>query len=291
MNNNLQTIIKQYSKECGRNYLPEFYSYVYTILNNLIQLDTDKNFKFTFINYLMFERTFIFFKDKYDNLQVGRLAYCQTRDENFLPIDITARTIDGTRYELIKGDYVMLYNPIPIDYLGVKLEEIANIEKVINYRRKLYKVPMIFQNKDSKILRSVKDFIKKVFQVGDEICTITNDGWDQTKIIQKIDLNIDYITDKLLDENESIKEDILEIIGIYKNTSSNRERVNETELIISNSLTTVNKLGFEDSMKELFKDIKKVLGFEYNIELNINRIFDTMKSSDEKQEIIEGGVE
>src|SRR5574344_899645 len=192
MDNNLQTIIKQYSKECGRNYLPEFYSYVYTILNNLIQLDTDKNFKFTFINYLMFERVIIFFKDKYDNLQVGRLAYCQTRDENFLPIDITARTIDGTRYELIKGDYVMLYNPIPIDYLGVKL----------------YKIPMIFQNKDTKILRNVKDFIKRVFQVDDEVCTIINDGWDQTKTIQKIDLNIDYITDKLLDENESIKEDI-----------------------------------------------------------------------------------
>mgnify|MGYP003523858633 CR=1 FL=1 len=40
--------------------------------------------------------------------------------------------------------------------------------------------------------------------------------------------------------SESLKEDILEILGIYKNTSSNRERVNEQELIIANSLTITN---------------------------------------------------
>ena len=81
------------------------------------------------------------------------------------------------------------------------------------------------------------------------------------------------------DESESIKEDILEILGIYKNTSIKRERVNESELIINNSLTTVNKLGLEDTLNDLFKDIREVLGFDNTISLNINKIFDTMQKN------------
>jgi hypothetical protein len=226
----------------------------------------------------MFERAIVFFKGKDNNLQIGRLAYCETRDENYMPIDITARTIDGTRYDLIKGEYVMLYNPIPVDYLNMKLEEMSELEKTIIYRRKLYKVPIIFKSKDSKVLRAVKDFIKKIFST-DEVCTITTSGFDTANDLNKIDLNIDYITDKLLDENESIKEDILEVLGIYKNTSLKRERVNESELIINNSLTTVNKLGLEDALNSLFNDIRAILGFDNTITLNINKIFDTMQNS------------
>lgn len=276
--NNIDTIIRQFSKECNINYIPQYYSYTYAILNNLISTNIDKNLKFVLMNYLMFERTIIFFKDKNDNLQVGRLAYCETRDENFMPIDLTARTIDGTRYDLTLGNYVILYNPIPVSYLNLKLEEMSNIEKVSIYRRKLYKVPMVFKSKDSKILRTIKDFISKVFST-DEVCTITNSGFDVANDLNKIDLNIDYITDKLMDESESIKEDILEILGIYKNTSIKRERVNESELIINNSLTTVNKLGLEDTLNDLFKDIREVLGFDYTFTLNINKIFDTMQKN------------
>lgn len=283
-NNKIDTIIKQFSKDAGINYIPYFYSYTYSILNNLIDTNISKNLKFVLINYLMFERVIIFFKDNEDNLQVGRLAYCDTRDENFLPIDITARTIDGTRYNLIEGEYVMLYNPIPVDYLHMKLEEMSNIEKTIIYRRKLYKVPIIFKSKDSKILRNIKDFIKKIFST-DEVCTITTRGFNMNEDIDKINLDIEYITDKLLDENESIKEDILEIFGIYKNTSIKRERVNESELIINNSLTTVNKLGIEDTLNSLFKEIREVLGYNYDIELNINKIFDTMQSNNKIEEV------
>ena len=150
---NIEDIIKRISKECCVNYIPQFYSYTYSILNNLIDTDMDKNLKFVFINYLMFNRAIIFFKDNNDKLQIGRLSYCETRDENFMPVDITARTIDGTRYDLIEGEYVMLYNPIPIDYLNMKLEEMSNLEKTINYRRQLYKVPVIFKSKDTKILK------------------------------------------------------------------------------------------------------------------------------------------
>ena len=199
---------------------------------------------------------------------------------NLLPIDLAARTFDGTNYNLIEGEYVIYYNPIPISYLRTKIEEISGIEKITNYLRKLYKVPVIFQSKDSKGLKAIKDFIKRIFSVEDEVCTITNDGIDLSKQINKIDLKIDYITDKLLDENESLKEDILEILGIYKNTSSNRERVNEQELIIANSLTTVNKLGLEDSLKILFNEIESVLGFKYSVDLNINKIFDVMKGDE-----------
>ena len=278
-NNGIDTIIKQFSKECNINYIPQYYSYTYSILNNLIDTNMNKNLKFVFMNYLMFERVIIFFKDKENNLQIGRLAYCETRDENFMPIDITARTIDGTRYDLTLGNYVMLFNPIPVDYLNLKLEEMSNLEKTINYRRQLYKVPVIFKSKDTKVLRAVKDFIKRVFSTN-EVCTITNgNNFDTANDLTKIDLNIDYITDKLLDENESIKEDILEIIGIYKNTSIKRERVNESELIINNSLTTVNKLGLEDALNSLFNDIREVLGFDNTISLNIDKIFDTMQKN------------
>lgn len=278
MDNRIDTIIKQFSKECGINYIPRFYNLTFSIINNLLDTNLDKNLKFVFINYLMFERAIVFFKGRDNNLQIGRLAYCETRDENYMPIDITARTIDGTRYDLIKGEYVMLYNPIPVDYLNMKLEEMSDLEKTIIYRRKLYKVPIIFKSKDSKVLRTVKEFIKKIFST-DEVCTITTQGFDSVNDLNKIDLNIDYITDNLLDENESIKEDILEILGIYKNTSLKRERVNESELIINNSLTTVNKLGLEDTLNALFKDIREVLGFDNTITLNINKIFDTMQNN------------
>lgn len=274
------TIIKQYGKRPCKEYIAEFYNYVFSTLNNLIDTDLDKNLKLVFINYLINENTIIFFKNKNDKLQIGRLSRVITRDENLLPIDLTARTFDGTMYNLIEGEYVIYYNPIPISYLRTKIEEISNIEKTTNYLRKLYKVPVIFQSKDAKGLRAIKDFIKRIFSVEDEVCTITNDGIDLTKQVQKLDLKIEYITDKLLDENESLKEDILEILGIYKNTSSNRERVNEQELIIANSLTTVNKLGLEDSLKILFNEIESVLGFKYSVDLNINKIFDVMKGDE-----------
>ena len=274
------TIIKQYGKRPNKEYIAEFYNYVFSTLNNLIDTDLDKNLKLVFISYLINENTIIFFKNKNDKLQIGRLSRVITRDENLLPIDLTARTFDGTTYNLIEGEYVIYYNPIPISYLKTKIEEISGIEKITNYLRKLYKVPVIFQSKDSKGLKAIKDFIKRIFSVDDEVCTITNDGIDLSKQINKIDLKIDYITDKLLDENESLKEDILEILGIYKNTSSNRERVNEQELIIANSLTTVNKLGLEDSLKILFNEIESVLGFKYSVDLNINKIFDVMKGDE-----------
>ena len=274
------TIIKQYGKRPNKEYIAEFYNYVFSTLNNLIDTDLDKNLKLVFISYLINENTIVFFKNKYDKLQIGRLSRVITRDENLLPIDLTARTFDGTMYNLIEGEYVIYYNPIPISYLRTKIEEISGIEKITNYLRKLYKVPVIFQSKDAKGLRAIKDFIKRIFSVDDEVCTVTNDGIDLSKQINKIDLKIDYITDKLLDENESLKEDILEILGIYKNTSSNRERVNEQELIIANSLTTVNKLGLEDSLKILFNEIESVLGFKYSVDLNINKIFDVMKGDE-----------
>ena len=275
-----ETIIKQYGKRPNKEYIAEFYNYVFSILNNLIDTDLEKNLKLVFISYLINENTIVFFKNKYGKLQIGRLSRVITRDENLLPIDLTARTFDGTMYNLIEGEYVIYYNPIPISYLRTKIEEISGIEKITNYLRKLYKVPVIFQSKDAKGLRAIKDFIKRIFSVDDEVCTITNDGIDLSKQINKIDLKIDYITDKLLDENESLKEDILEILGIYKNTSSNRERVNEQELIIANSLTTVNKLGLEDSLKILFNEIESVLGFKYSVDLNINKIFDVMKGDE-----------
>lgn len=274
------TIIKQYGKRPNKEYIAEFYNYVFSTLNNLIDTDLEKNLKLVFISYLINENTIVFFKNKYDKLQIGRLSRVITRDENLLPIDLTARTFDGTMYNLIEGEYVIYYNPIPISYLRTKIEEISGIEKITNYLRKLYKVPVIFQSKDSKGLKAIKDFIKRIFSVDDEVCTVTNDGIDLSKQINKIDLKIDYITDKLLDENESLKEDILEILGIYKNTSSNRERVNEQELIIANSLTTVNKLGLEDSLKILFNEIESVLGFKYSVDLNINKIFDAMKGDE-----------
>lgn len=274
------TIIKQYGKRPNKEYIAEFYNYVFSTLNNLIDTDLEKNLKLVFISYLINENTIIFFKNKNDKLQIGRLSRVITRDENLLPIDLAARTFDGTMYNLIEGEYVIYYNPIPISYLRTKIEEISGIEKITNYLRKLYKVPVIFQSKDSKGLKAIKDFIKRIFSVDDEVCTITNDGIDLSKQINKIDLKIDYITDKLLDENESLKEDILEILGIYKNTSSNRERVNEQELIIANSLTTVNKLGLEDSLKILFNEIESVLGFKYSVDLNINKIFDVMKGDE-----------
>lgn len=274
------TIIKQYGKRPNKEYIAEFYNYVFSTLNNLIDTDLEKNLKLVFISYLINENTIVFFKNKYDKLQIGRLSRVITRDENLLPIDLTARTFDGTTYNLIEGEYVIYYNPIPISYLRTKIEEISGIEKITNYLRKLYKVPVIFQSKDSKGLKAIKDFIKRIFSVDDEVCTVTNDGIDLSKQINKIDLKIDYITDKLLDENESLKEDILEILGIYKNTSSNRERVNEQELIIANSLTTVNKLGLEDSLKILFNEIESVLGFKYSVDLNINKIFDVMKGDE-----------
>ena len=274
------TIIKQYGKRPNKEYKAEFYNYVFSTLNNLIDTDLEKNLKLVFISYLINENTIVFFKNKYDKLQIGRLSRVITRDENLLPIDLAARTFDGTMYNLIEGEYVIYYNPIPISYLRTKIEEISGIEKITNYLRKLYKVPVIFQSKDSKGLKAIKDFIKRIFSVDDEVCTITNDGIDLSKQINKIDLKIDYITDKLLDENESLKEDILEILGIYKNTSSNRERVNEQELIIANSLTTVNKLGLEDSLKILFNEIESVLGFKYSVDLNINKIFDAMKGDE-----------
>lgn len=278
----VDTIIKQYSKKPVREYKSDFYSYVFMILNNLIKTDLDKNTKLLLISYLISERSIVFFKNEENNLQIARLSRCITRDENLLPVDISVRTLNGTNYELIKGNYVIMYNTIPIDYLKTKIEEISNIEKTTNHLRKLYKTPIIFQAHDSKPLKAIRDFIKKIFTVDeDELCVITNDGWNVEKQVQKLDLNIPYITDKLLDENESLKEDILEILGIYKNTSSTRERVNETELIVSNSLTTVNKLGLEDLLNETFKEIREKLKFDYSIELNINKIFDTMKGGAE----------
>ena len=274
-----ETIIRQYAKKAVKDYTNEFYNFFFILLNNLIDIDIDKNLKLVFINYLMFERNIVFYKDEENELQIARISRCLTRDKNLLPLDIMVRTIDGTSTELLKEEYVLMYNPIPIDYLQLKIKEIANIERIIQFLRQLYKVPVIFQSKDSKALKAIKDFISKIFSY-DEVCTVVNDGFESSKKIEKIDIRPEYITDKLLEENESLKEDILEILGIYKNTSGNRERVNETELIVSNSLTTVNKLGIENALHSLVEDINTLCKSTYTVELNINKIFSAFSKED-----------
>lgn len=272
MNN---TLINQYCKPLVKEYVDEFYQYVFTILNNLIDVDLPANDKLMFLNSLIFDRTLVAFEVD-GKVTFGRYQIPLTRDVNLMPIDIVVRTLNGNTYNLIDGKFALVYNPIPVDYLRMKISEISNIEKIINYVRKLYKVPFIFKSKDSKIVKSIKEYIQKIFDY-DSICEVVSANKFNDDDLTKIDTKIDYITDKLLDENESLKEDILEIFGIYKNTSGNRERVNESELIISNSLTTINKLGLESTLKTFFDDINNKFGTKYTFTLNINKLFDNFE--------------
>ncbi len=277
---NFDTLIKQFMKKAPKDLRFEFFEYCFIIINNLLDTNLPKNKKLILVNYLMQEKCIIFFKNESGDIEVGRFGRALTYDNNRLPIDVQARTLNGNSYSLLEGEYVMMYNPIPITYLHLKLDEMAKIERVVNYRRDLYKVPMVFRGKSTAIA-SIKKFIENLFTNTNEVCTVVDDSALKDDQLKILDVNVEYITDKLLDENESIKEDILEILGIYKNTSGNRERVNETELMVANSNTSVNKLGLEQNLKEVFKEIKDVLGFEYNIELNINKVFDMTKGSEE----------
>ena len=74
------TIIKQYGKRPNKEYIAEFYNYVFSTLNNLIDTDLEKNLKLVFISYLINENTIVFFKNKHDKLQIGRLSRVITRD-------------------------------------------------------------------------------------------------------------------------------------------------------------------------------------------------------------------
>ena len=275
-----QTIIRQFSKDIkiSENLL-EFYEMVFHILYSLIDTNMPINMKLMFVSHLLSVNGLLFYKNVKGDLVNGRVSRYLTYDSNRMPIDIAGITEDGVITNLIPSEYVLYYNPIPLNYLNLKIREISEIEKIIRYRRKLYKVPVIFKSKDAKILRSIKTFIRNIFDV-DNICTVTPDKAFTLDQLEKIDLKIDYITDKLLDENESLKEDILEILGIYKNTSTQRERVNETELIINNSLTTVNKLGLEDTLKNLIRDVNEKFKTNYYINLNINKIFNETNRND-----------
>ena len=62
------TIIKQYGKRPNKEYIAEFYNYVFSTLNNLIDTDLEKNLKLVFISYLINENTIVFFKNKHDKL-------------------------------------------------------------------------------------------------------------------------------------------------------------------------------------------------------------------------------
>lgn len=277
---NYDSLIKQLMKKAPKDLGFEFFEYCFSIINNLIDTDIPKNRKLMLVAYLMNIKCLIFFKNEDNELVIGRYGRALTYDEDRLPIDVQARTLNGNSYSLLKGEYVMMYNPIPVAYLHLKLEEMAKNERVTNYRRDLYKVPMIFRGKSTAIA-SIKKFIENLFKNTNEVCTVVDDSALKDDQLKVLDVNVEYITDKLLDENESIKEDILEILGIYKNTSGNRERVNETELMVANSNTSVNKLGLEETLKNTFKEIKDVLGLDYKIDLNINKVFDMTKGSDE----------
>lgn len=271
-----ETFIKQFGVNPIRDFTFEYNEYVYSIINNLIDTDIPKNKKLIFIMYLMCEKSIVFFNDEEGNFEIGKLARPLTYDKNRLPVDISIHTLNGDVFNRKLGEYVMMYNPIPISYLWLKIAEMAKIERVIDYRRKLYKVPIVFKGK-AALVDKIKKFINKLFYDTDEVCTLTNKNSFTEEDLTKIDLDIEYITDKLLDESESIKEDILEILGIYKNTSGNRERVNETELMVANSNTTISKLGFEDTLDTTFNEISEVLKHDFRISLNINKVFDIKK--------------
>ena len=273
------TLIRQFMKKAPKDLSFEYYEYVFSIISNLIDTDLPKNKKFMFVNELMFERCIVAFNDDEGNFEIGNYSRALTRDRNLLPEEISIRTLNGDLFNRRVGDYVMMYNPIPVRYLGLKIEEMAKIEDITNYRRKLYKSPIVFKGSNASALESIKRFIANIFFNTDDVCTVVNKGTFNSDDLEKIDLNIEYITDKLLDESESIKEDILEILGIYKNTSGNRERVNETELIIANSNTSISKLGLEDSLKNFFSEISETLGHDYKFSLNIDKIFE-MKGED-----------
>lgn len=277
------TIIKQYLKAPKiKDNLLEFYEMVFSILYNLIDTNMPLNMKLIFVSNLLSVNSLLFYKNKKDELVCGRLSRVVTYDSNCMPIDIIGQTSDGEITSLIPSNYVLSYNPLPLSYLNMKITEIAEVEKTIRCLRKYYKSPVIFSASDSKNLRAIEQFLSNVFST-DKPCTIVQKGFNVEEALKTIELKTNYITDKLMDENESLKEDILECLGIYKNTSSNRERVNETELIINNSLTTVNKLGLEDTLSNLINDVNKKFGTDYYIKLNIDKVFDGMKGSDNNE--------
>jgi len=286
MNRNGQpTYLKNFLKIRGcKTYNSEFFSYFFTTINNLINSNMPDYLKIPFIDFLLFCKTIVFFKNDDDKLSIGTLSRVITSDDNFMPFDIQIRTLKGKVYNRTEGDYVLMYNTLPTDYLSMKIIEIAKVEKLITFLRNYYKMPVILTVDDSKAKSSIDDLIKKLFSDDEEDLVITiqravESGFKDSDL-KSIDLKINYITDKLLDENEALKEDILETLGIYKNTSSNRERVNESELMIANSHTTVNKLGFENNLKKTIDKVNEKYETEYNINLNINKVFDIKNGSD-----------
>jgi len=259
----------------------EFYEFIFKVINNLIETNLNFKDKIMFINLLLFSQTVIVFKNNSGNIVFGSLAKVLTFNEYRMPKDITARTLNGDFTNLFENEYVMMYNPLPVNYLRLKIDEISKIEKVISYRRKLYKMPIVFLAESSKDILKINTALDKIFSI-DEVVSIQNSGFNLKEKLIPIELNIEYITDKLLNENESLKEDILEVIGIYKNTSINRERVNESELIVNNSLTTVNKIGLYNQLNNFINEVNKMFNTNYEICLNIDKIFDDFRSKENR---------
>ena len=186
---NHDSLIKQLMKKAPRDLGFEFFEYCFSIINNLIDTDIPKNRKLILIDYLMNIKCLIFFKNEDNELVVGRYGRALTYDEDRLPIDVQARTLNGKSYNLLRGEYVMMYNPIPVTYLHLKLDEMSKIERVTNYRRNLYKIPIVFKGKPSAIA-SIKKFIEKLFLNTDEICTVVDEKSLKDDQLTTLDSNI-----------------------------------------------------------------------------------------------------
>lgn len=262
------------------------YEAIYQMVMSMIKTNLSPRQDVIFKSLLLTNSKFLLIKGKKqgtdeDELKVVRQLRIVTRDENRFPLDVVAVTFDNTQIPLTYGEYVEVYNPIPIAQIETYVQEISELREIIKQLRKLYRVPAVILAKDAKQAATINDLINKL-ESSFDIAIAVQDYVGLEERIKDLQIKTPYITDKLLDEIVSLRQYIKECFGIFKAAPSGRERVNTTELLMLNSDVNIIRLGMEEVFDDLEREVKKTFDLDLDIQLVMSKVLDQLYAIDTK---------
>lgn len=194
---------------------------------------------------------------------------------------------------------INLHNPnadgviIWVNYLGLSPAErirtyalrLANMEKTIDLNVDGQKTPFVIEGtKDQKttidkILQNRRDYKPEMI--------IKKDS-SMAEGLNKIDLNVEFLADKLYDLKRRVLNDALSFIGIDNNTGEKKERQTVDEVMVNSGLSTGQRNVKLQPLQESIDRINIMFKLDIKIKVS-NELITDVKISKEDSEVNDGG--
>lgn len=203
-----------------------------------------------------------------DKVKAAEVATVITKDEYLDPVTFKGRLPDGTEKTMTTGPddgvskaAVIVYNSTVREVIATQIFqlclELGKIDDILAIKRDQYTTPYIFMgDADTK-----KTFDAIINSIKNKVLSITlNSGYVDMESVKVLNLDVPYITDKLMSEKEYIYREACQILGFDYAIVDKKERLITNEVISKKLLPNLAFERLEKARDEGFALAKERLG-------------------------------